>query len=172
MVTALLEVIASWQWELFLRIVLACIAGLAIGLERRNRNKLAGVRTHAIVACGAALMMVVSKYGFADVPNYDASRVAAQIVSGIGFLGTGIIIIRNSSVSGLTTAAGLWATAGVGMCIGAGQYFLSVSSALLLICMQIAMHKIGFLANEPYACKMKMSLSSLDKVELVKQLIK
>ena len=172
MVTALLEVIASWQWELFLRIVLACIAGLAIGIERRNRNKLAGVRTHAIVAFGAALMMVVSKYGFADVPNYDASRVAAQIVSGIGFLGTGIIIIRNSSVSGLTTAAGLWATAGVGMCIGAGQYFLSVSSALLLICMQIAMHKIGFLANEPYACKMKMSLSSLDKVELVKQLIK
>ena len=85
MVTALLEVIASWQWELFLRIVLACIAGLAIGLERRNRNKLAGVRTHAIVAFGAALMMVVSKYGFADVPNYDASRVAAQIVSGIGF---------------------------------------------------------------------------------------
>lgn len=169
---ALLEMIASWQWELFLRIVLACIVGLAIGLERRNRNKLAGVRTHAIVAFGAALMMVVSKYGFADVPNYDASRVAAQIVSGIGFLGTGIIIIRNSSVSGLTTAAGLWATAGVGMCIGAGQYFLSISSAILLICMQIAMHKVGFLANEPYACKMKMSLSSLDKVETVKQLIK
>lgn len=169
---ALLEMIASWQWELFLRVVLASIVGLAIGFERRNRNKLAGVRTHAIVAFGAALMMVVSKYGFADVPNYDASRVAAQIVSGIGFLGTGIIIIRNSSVSGLTTAAGLWVTAGVGMSIGAGLYFLSISSALLLICMQIAMHKVGFLAYEPYACKMKMSLSSLDKVAVVKQLIK
>ncbi|NBJ91826.1 MgtC/SapB family protein [Parablautia muri] len=169
---ALLEVITSWQWELFLRIVLACIVGIAIGLERRNRNKLAGVRTHAIVAFGAALMMVVSKYGFTDIPNYDASRIAAQIVSGIGFLGTGIIIVRNnSSVSGLTTAAGLWVTAGVGMSIGAGQYFLSISSALLLICMQIAMHKVGFLANEPYAGKMKMSLSSIDKVDIVKQFI-
>lgn len=173
MVVVLLKVVASWQWELFLRIVLACIVGLAIGLERRNRNKLAGVRTHAIVAFGAALMMVVSKYGFTDIPNYDASRIAAQIVSGIGFLGTGIIIVRNnSSVSGLTTAAGLWATAGVGMCIGAGQYFLSISSALLLICLQIAMHKVGFLAYEPYAGKMKMSLSSIDKVESVKQIIK
>lgn len=168
----MLEVIASWQWELLLRILLACIIGLAIGLERRNRNKLAGVRTHAIVAFGAALMMVVSKYGFADVPNYDASRIAAQIVSGIGFLGTGIIIIRNSSVSGLTTAAGLWATAGVGMSIGAGQYFLSISSALLLIGLQVAMHKVGFLAYEPYTGKIKMSLSSIDKVESAKQFIK
>ncbi len=168
----MLKVITSWQWELLLRLVVACIMGLAIGLERRNRNKLAGVKTHTIVAFGAALIMMVSKYGFADIPNYDASRIAAQIVSGIGFLGTGIIIVRNnSSVSGLTTAAGLWVTAGVGMSIGAGQYFLSISSALLLICVQVAMHKVGFLANEPYACKMKISLSSMDKVDVVKQFL-
>ena len=165
-----MEEIASWQWELLFRIMIACLLGIVIGLERKNRNKLAGVRTHAIVAFGAALIVVVSKYGFADIPNYDASRIASQIVSGIGFLGAGIIIVRNnSSVSGLTTAAGLWATAGVGMSIGAGQYFLSISSAVLLICLQIAMHKIGFLSNEPYVCKVKMTLKgSMDKVDQVK----
>lgn len=169
----MIEEIASWQWELLLRIILACVLGIVIGLERRTRNKLAGVRTHAIVAFGAALIVVVSKYGFADIPNYDASRIAAQIVSGIGFLGAGIIIVRNnSSVSGLTTAAGLWATAGVGMSIGAGQYFLSISSAVLLICLQIAMHKIGFLSNEPHVCKVKMTIKgSMDKVDLVKEFI-
>ena len=90
-----MEEIASWQWELLFRIMIACILGIVIGLERKNRNKLAGVRTHAIVAFGAALIVVVSKYGFADIPNYDASRIASQIVSGIGFLGAGIIIVRN-----------------------------------------------------------------------------
>lgn len=172
MARALIEEIVSWQWELLFRIMLACILGLVIGLERRNRNKLAGVRTHAIVAFGAALIVVVSKYGFTDVPNYDASRIASQIVSGIGFLGAGIIIVRNnSSVSGLTTAAGLWATAGVGMSIGAGQYFLSISSALLMICLQIIMHKVGFLSNEPYVCKVKMTLKgSMEQVGLVKEL--
>lgn len=75
------------QMELLLRIVIACILGYMIGYERKSRDKSAGMRTHAIVALGAALMMVVSKYGFQDIPDYDASRVAAQIVSGIGFLG-------------------------------------------------------------------------------------
>ena len=107
--------------ELALRILFAGLLGAAIGFERKNRNKLAGVRTHAIVALGAALMMVVSKYGFPDVDKFDASRVASQIVSGVGFLGAGIIFVKNNtSVSGLTTAAGIWATAGVGMSMGAG----------------------------------------------------
>ena len=81
----------SWQWELLVRILIACILGILIGFERRNRNKIAGVRTHAVVAFGAALMMIVSKYGFLDINNFDGARIAAQIVSGIGFLGAGII---------------------------------------------------------------------------------
>ena len=86
--------------EFFLRILTAAVCGIVIGYERENRNKEAGIRTHAIVALGAALIMIVSKYGFSDIQNYDASRVAAQIVSGIGFLGAGIIFIRNRAVSG------------------------------------------------------------------------
>ena len=88
---------------------------------RKNRNKSAGIRTHAIVAMGSALMMVVSKYGFADIAEigkFDGSRIAAQVVSGVGFLGAGIIFVRNNLVSGLTTSAGIWATAGVGLAMG------------------------------------------------------
>ena len=103
--------------ELFLRVIVASVLGYMIGYERKNRDKSAGMRTHAIVALGAALMMVVSKYGFYDVEKVDSSRVAAQIVSGVGFLGAGVIFVRNNTVSGLTTAAGLWTTAGVGMAV-------------------------------------------------------
>lgn len=136
------------ELEMLLRIGLACILGWLIGNERRNRNKSAGTRTHAIVALGAALTMVVSKYGFGDVPDYDAARVAAQVVSGVGFLGAGIIFVRNNLVNGLTTAAGVWATAGVGLAVGSGLYLIGIASALLLILMQIVTHQIGFLAKE------------------------
>ena len=85
------------ELELLLRIAIACVLGFAIGHERRNHNKSAGIRPHAIVALGSALMMVASKYGFADVADYDASRVAAQIVSGIGFLGAGLYVISIAS---------------------------------------------------------------------------
>ena len=86
------------------------------------------MRTHAIVAAGASLIMIVSKYGFSDIAHYDASRVAAQIVSGVGFLGAGIIMYRRDSLRGVTTAAGIWATAGIGMAVGAGQYILAASA--------------------------------------------
>lgn len=143
-----------------LRILMAGLLGTAIGFERKNRNKMAGVRTHAIVALGAALMMVVSKYGFSDIVDYDASRVASQIVSGVGFLGAGIIFVRNSnSISGLTTAAGIWATAGVGMSMGAGQYFISVVSAAMIVIMQILFHKIHFLSKEAYWSDVKIILN-------------
>ena len=105
----------AYQAEILFRILLSAFIGYLIGYERKNREKSAGMRTHSIVCMGSALMMVVSKYGFSDIPDYDASRVAAQIVSGIGFLGAGIIFVRNHSVSGLTTAAGIWTTAGVGI---------------------------------------------------------
>ena len=131
-----------WREELIylLRIVLSLMLGFMNGFERKMRFKEAGIRTHTIVCAGAALMMVVSKYGFADIPDYDASRVAAQIVSGIGFIGAGMIIYRRQAVYGLTTAAGVWATAGVGMAAGSGLYIVAVGSTALLITVQCIMH--------------------------------
>ena len=121
-------------------ILLAVILGFAIGFERKLRFKEAGIRTHTIVCAGAALMMVVSKYGFDDSGGFDASRVAAQIVSGIGFLGAGMIIYRRQVVHGLTTAAGVWATAGVGMAAGSGLYLVAFGATLILILAQCILH--------------------------------
>lgn len=152
-----------FQGEFALRILFAGLLGAAIGFERKNRNKLAGVRTHAIVALGAALIMVVSKYGFYDVDKFDASRVASQIVSGVGFLGAGIIFVRNNnSVSGLTTAAGIWATAGMGMSMGAGQYFISTISTAMIIIMQIVFHKVRFLADEAFQDNFRIVMKRTD----------
>ena len=123
-----------------LNILLAVVLGFAIGYERKLRYKEAGIRTHTIVCAGSALIMVVSKYGFADIMEYDASRVAAQIVSGIGFLGAGIIIYRKHEIHGLTTAAGVWATAGVGMAAGAGLYLVALGAAVVLIGVQCLFH--------------------------------
>lgn len=134
------------QMELLLRLVVAGVCGMLIGYERKNRLKEAGVRTHMIVALGAALIMMVSKYGFADVllqtgVGLDPSRIAAQIVSGIGFLGAGMIFVRKQAINGLTTAAGIWTTAGVGMAIGAKLYFLGAAATLLVLLVQIVLHR-------------------------------
>ena len=91
--------------------------------------------------------MVVSKYGFMDVEKADAARVAAQVVSGIGFLGAGVIFVRNNLVNGLTTAAGIWATAGVGLALGAGMYVVGISSALLVLLIQFVMHRVAYFAD-------------------------
>lgn len=123
-----------------LNILLAVLLGFAIGYERKLRYKEAGIRTHTIVCVGSALIMVVSKYGFSDIQEYDASRVAAQIVSGIGFLGAGIIIYRKHEIHGLTTAAGVWATAGVGMAAGAGMYVVATGAAVVIIGVQCIFH--------------------------------
>jgi putative Mg2+ transporter-C (MgtC) family protein len=134
------------QLEFLLRLVVAGICGSLIGYERKNRLKEAGVRTHMIVALGAALIMIVSKYGFADVLQLkgyvlDPSRVSAQIVSGIGFLGAGMIFVRKQAISGLTTAAGVWTTAGIGMAIGAKLYFIGIAATVLVLLVQIVLHK-------------------------------
>ena len=119
--------------ELFmlLDILLSAVLGFLIGLERKMRMKEAGIRTHTIVCIGAALLMVISKYGFGGAA--DASRIAAQIVSGVGFLGAGIIVYRQHEVKGLTTAAGIWASAGVGMACGASMYIVAIGATVILI---------------------------------------
>ena len=132
--------------EMILRLILGAVCGGAIGYERKNRLKEAGIRTHLIVSLASTLMMIVSKYGCFDVikgegMSADASRIAASVVSGIGFLGAGMIFVRRQSVSGLTTAAGIWATSGVGLAIGAGQYVLGIAATVLIIFTQIVLHR-------------------------------
>ena len=133
--------------EFLLRIFVAMILGLLIGNERKNRNKSAGLRTHAMVALGSALMMVVSKYGFSDTIQGDGARLAAQVVSGVGFLGAGMIFVRNNMVNGLTTAAGIWTTAGVGLTVGAGMYTVGILSTVMMLIIQNVLHKFVNLTN-------------------------
>ncbi|MEV5570256.1 MgtC/SapB family protein [Spirillospora sp. NPDC052269] len=118
-------------WVQLGELLLAIVLSAAIGVERGLRNKSAGVRTHTLVGVGAALFMLVSKYGFQHVPgphvSFDPSRVAAQIVSGIGFIGGGLIFVRRDAVRGLTTAAVVWVTAAVGMAAGGGLWLLAIA---------------------------------------------
>lgn len=146
------------QVEYLLRIVVAAVLGIMIGNERKRQNKSAGIRTHAIVALGSALIMVVSKYGFGDVADSDSGRLAAQVVSGIGFLGAGVIFVRNNLVSGLTTAAGLWATSGVGLAMGAGMYIVGISSTILIVTVQFVMHKFSFFRDVASGGLLRMTL--------------
>lgn len=135
------------QLIFFLRMFLACICGAVIGYERKNRGKGAGIRTHTIVSLAAALMMIVSKYGFADLVDFpgvrgaDPARIAAQVVSGVGFLGAGMIYFNRHLVKGLTTAAGIWATAGVGLAMGAGLYYVGIFATVVVVFCQIFLHK-------------------------------
>ena len=128
--------------EFILRIFAAAVLGGLIGLEREYRAKEAGFRTHFLVALGSALFMIISAHGFGDVmmtdnPNIrlDVSRIAAQVVSGIGFIGAGTIIFHKSEnvVRGLTTAAGVWVVAAIGLACGAGLYVLAIASTFLVL---------------------------------------
>lgn len=134
-----------------IRILTAGLCGAWIGFERSRRFKEAGVRTHVVVACTAALLMIVSKYGFADLTSSagefygtrgaDSARIAAQVVSGVSFLGAGIIFKNGTSIKGLTTAAGVWATAGIGLAIGCGMYYLGLFLTAVLLLFQFFMHR-------------------------------
>lgn len=139
--------IVSWEWEYMLRLVVACLCGACVGFERSRRFKDAGVRTHVMVTLGAALIMIVSKYGFQDIPalemmKVDASRVASNVVTGVGFLGAGVIFFKGTSIKGLTTAAGIWTTAGIGLALGSGMYFVGIMSAIIMIIAQFFLHRV------------------------------
>jgi putative Mg2+ transporter-C (MgtC) family protein len=161
-----MEYFQSWGFQAIccVRLLVAAACGLGIGFERKNRLKEAGIRTHMIVALGAALMMIVSKYGFFDLVGtealmkVDASRIASQIVTGVGFLGAGTIFIRNRSVTGLTTAAGVWATAGIGMAMGAGMYTVGIAGTGLVLLTQYWLHNSNWW-NIPDACALTLRVN-------------
>ena len=133
--------------EFFIRLLLSAALGALVGLERSKRQKEAGVRTHCIIACTSALFMILSKYAFMDLVDIsgirgaDPARIAAQVVSGISFLGAGVIFKNGNSIRGLTTAAGMWGTAAVGMAIGAGMYWVGLIEAAILVTIQIILHR-------------------------------
>lgn len=125
-------------WDFVWRLVLAALFGTIIGLDREYREKEAGFRTHFLVSLGSALMMIVSQYGFSEILTHDGvsldpSRIAAQVVSGIDFIGAGTIIFNHQIVRGLTTAASLWATAGIGLTAGAGMSWLALAATILTL---------------------------------------
>ena len=123
----------TFQYEWLLRILASVVFATVIGYERHRSFKEAGVRTHVLVALSTCVLMLVSKYGFADTEKVDASRIAAGVVSGISFLGAGIIFEHRGKIEGLTTAAGVFATGAIGMCFGAGMYILGAFSSLLTL---------------------------------------
>ena len=141
---------SEWLTEqgiFLLRVIVAGVCGLAIGIERQSRMKTAGVRTHFMVAVASSVMMLISKYGFADVlgaegVSWDVSRVAAGIITGLGILGGGLVFIgKQGYVSGITTAAGVWVTVGVGMAMGAGMYGIGIVTTILVVSIQTLFHK-------------------------------
>ena len=174
---------ATLFWECLLRIFLAALCGLVIGFERKARLKEAGVRTHLIVALGAALITIVSKYGFFDLALFaegikaDPTRIAAQIVSGVGFLGAGMIFMRHRTLTGLTTAAGIWTTAGIGMAVGCGLYAVSLFSTALVVLTQLMLHRdyrwtrapgctAVCLRTQPGPSGLRQALAALDEMQV------
>jgi putative Mg2+ transporter-C (MgtC) family protein len=170
----IMEIFETAQLSYILRMIASCICGVFIGLERKNRAKEAGVRTHCIVACASSLMMLISKYGFFDMlaedASFDGSRIAAQIVSGIGFLGAGMIFVHKNTITGLTTAAGVWATAGIGMALGAGMYSVGIAATIIILIIQILLHKNSRLTMSPKL--MLFSLHSDGEPDFQKRLYK
>ena len=163
------------QLDWLIRLILAGVCGYAIGYERNSRSKNAGTRTHLIVALSAALMIIVSKYGFMDIisthgVNLDPSRIAAQIVSGIGFLGAGMIFVHNQSVNGLTTAAGIWATSGIGLAVGGGMYWISVSATILTL-VGFELSNLMFRKIEHHTTSFQISTTKADSLPKITELM-
>ena len=135
------------DWVLIFRLFAAGLMGGLIGLEREFRAKEAGVRTHFIVALGSALFMIISQFAF-EGRQHDAARVAAQVVSGIGFIGAGVIIFQKNAVRGITTAAGLWVAAAIGLACGGGMYPVAIAATLLTVMVLEMMHFVNLHYNE------------------------
>ena len=163
----LLENVRLEQFYWMLDLVLAAFLGFLIGLERKFRYKEAGIRTHTIVSIGAALMMIISCHAFGS--EADSARVAAQIVAGIGFLGAGIIVYKKNVVHGLTTAAGVWATAGIGMACGGSLWIVAVFATAILILIQWLLHRKIFRSKKLFSIKI-VFVQIADEREKIKQI--
>ena len=144
-----------------MRIFVAGLLGGVIGFEREFRAKEAGVRTHFIVALGSALFMIISQYAFSG--RFDAARVAAQVVSGIGFIGAGVIIFQKNVVRGITTAAGLWVAAAIGLACGAAMYSVAIAATLMTVLVLETMHFITRIYGEK---ELRVSLSPIGNEDL------
>ena len=155
--------------ECILRVLIAIALGFALGVERQLRLKVAGIRIHAVVAAGAALFTVVSLYAFTEAGN---SRVAAQIVTGIGFIGAGTIMHKNTAVHGLTSAAGVWLTAAIGMTAGSGMYLVAVITTVLTIVIQLFLHLPLRLFKEKHYNEIRVTFKSQtdDNIQTIKKL--
>ena len=153
--------------KLIFQLFLSILLGFFVGLERRFREKEAGMRTHTIVCFGSALMMIISKYAFGE--SADPARIAAQIVAGIGFLGAGIIVYKKNVVYGLTTAAGIWTTAGIGMACGSGLYIIAIVATVFLILIHFSLHRFVFKSKKTY--DVKVVFESINKEdEIIREL--
>lgn len=135
------------EWHIFIRLMLAVCLGGLIGFEREQSNHAAGLRTNILVCLGSCLLMMLSIYGFSDFvdePNVrvDPARLAAAVITGIGFLGAGTILFTGKSITGLTTAASLWVVSAIGLAVGSGFYFASVTSTVLVLLILWALNKI------------------------------
>jgi len=160
--------------DILLRLVVAFFLGGLVGLEREIHGRPAGLRTHILVAFGSALTMIVSIYGFAGLNlNYDPGRIAAQVVSGIGFLGAGTILREGISIKGLTTAASLWMVAAIGLAAGAGMHLIAIVSALLVLVVLYVLHPLEtkFEASRPDN-ELEVSVSSVDSFGAVLRLMR
>ena len=156
-----------------LQMMLALALGFAIGFERKMRYKEAGIRTHTIVCVGSCLYMIISKYITEVAGTGDPARIAAQIVSGIGFIGAGMIFNHKQVVHGLTTAAGIWATAAIGMAVGAEMWAVSVIASVIIILVQFIMHLPFKIFHSRYHLKLNILFKCVDgtEKEKVKELI-
>lgn len=152
------------QLELALRLMVGLLLGAIIGIERELHRQQAGFRTHSLVALGAALFTIISAYAFVG-PNVDPTRIAAQIVSGIGFIGAGTILQHRGSIRGLTTAASLWAVAAIGMAAGAGLLIMATIGTLLILVVLFALDRVEAFATRRLELSSKKKSTSHDRDE-------
>lgn len=163
------EKFSQYGWnivEWLVRIVVATLCGALIGFERSKRLKEAGVRTHSVVALASAVFMIISKYAFIDMTGgifgakeADPSRIASTIVTGIGFLGAGAIFRTGNLVKGLTTAAGIFATAAVGMAVGSGLYVIGIFATALILLVHFIMHKVQLGRDKAVFCELTIKIN-------------
>lgn len=157
-------------WEFIFRLFFAAFLGGIIGLERNYRAKEAGFRTHFLVALGSALFMIISQYGFGGELEkmgnlrWDASRIASQVVTGIGFIGAGTIIFQKHVVRGLTTAAGLWVTSAIGLTCGSGMYLVATAATVLVF---VCLEALNFILSRFGTKSISLTFTSTDKEKIL-----